>query len=97
EHWGQKIIQRALLRQAEDAAARIEALSANEATTVHQLTTGSRRALAALSPVRSRWQQAVGDPSSGTRAAAPTTIQTGVRQPAARAGPAVRHPARPAR
>ncbi|MGW6986853.1 DnaB-like helicase N-terminal domain-containing protein [Streptomyces sp. NPDC054946] len=97
EHWGQKILQRALLRQAEDAAARIEALSANEATTVHQLTTGSRRALAALSPVRSRWQQAVGDPSSGTRAAAPTTIQTGVRQPAARAGPAVRHPARPAR
>ncbi|MFB7171901.1 DnaB-like helicase N-terminal domain-containing protein [Streptomyces sp. NPDC056254] len=98
EHWGQKILQRALLRQAEDVAARIETLTADEATTVHQLATGSRRALAALSSVRARWHQAVGDPSSGARAAAPATVQTPVlRQPAARAGPAVRHPARPTR
>ncbi|MFE9795799.1 DnaB-like helicase N-terminal domain-containing protein [Streptomyces goshikiensis] len=98
EHWGQRILRRALLRQAEDAAARIEDLTADEATTVHQLATGSRRALAALSSVRARWHQAVGDTSSGARAAAPTTVQTRVpRQPAIRAGPTVRHPARPAR
>ncbi|MEU6312323.1 DnaB-like helicase N-terminal domain-containing protein, partial [Streptomyces sp. NPDC047014] len=59
EHWGQKILQRALLRQAEEVAARIEALTADEATTVHQLATGSRRALAALASVRARWHQAV--------------------------------------
>lgn len=98
EHWGQKILQRALLRQAEHVAARIETLTADEATTVHQLATGSRRALAALSSVRARWHQAVGDPSSGAGAAAPATVQTRVLQkPAARTSPAVRHPARPAR
>ncbi|MEV7169303.1 DnaB-like helicase N-terminal domain-containing protein [Streptomyces sp. NPDC093224] len=98
EHWGQKILQRALLRQAEDVAARIETLTADEGTTVHQLTTGSRRALATLSSVRARWHQAVRDTSSGARAAAPTTVQTPMpRQPAAQASPAGRHPARPAR
>nr|WSW42391.1 replicative DNA helicase [Streptomyces sp. NBC_01001]WSW63167.1 replicative DNA helicase [Streptomyces sp. NBC_00998] len=98
EHWGQKILQRALLRQAEDVAARIETLTADEATTVHQLTTGSRRSLAALSSVRARWHQAIGEPTPGAPAAAPATVQTPVlQQPAARAGPAVRHPARPTR
>ncbi|MFJ7779296.1 DnaB-like helicase N-terminal domain-containing protein [Streptomyces yangpuensis] len=98
EHWGQKILQRALLRQAEDVATRIETLTADEATTVHQLATGSRRALATLSFVRARWHHAIGNTSSGARATAPTTVQTPVPpQPAARAGPAVRHSARPAR
>ncbi|THA41184.1 replicative DNA helicase [Streptomyces sp. A1547] len=97
EHWGQKVLQRALLRQAEDVAARIETLTADEATTVHQLATGSRRALATLSSVRARWHQAVGDTSSGTRAATPPTAQTPALRAAARAGPAVCHPARPAR
>ncbi|MFJ9643009.1 DnaB-like helicase N-terminal domain-containing protein [Streptomyces sp. NPDC101206] len=98
EHWGQKILQRALLRQAEEVAARIETLTADEATTVHQLATGSRRALAALSSVRARWHQAVGPPSPGARAAAPVTVQTSaLRQPTARASPALRRPARPVR
>ncbi|MEU6395455.1 DnaB-like helicase N-terminal domain-containing protein [Streptomyces cinnamoneus] len=98
EHWGQRILQRALLRQADEVAARIKTLTADEATTVHQLATGSRRALATLFSVRARWHQAVGEPNSGARAAAPTTVQTPVlRPPAALAGPAVRHPARPNR
>ncbi|MFF4583799.1 DnaB-like helicase N-terminal domain-containing protein [Streptomyces sp. NPDC001389] len=98
EHWGQKILQRALLRQAEEVAARIETLTADEATTVHQLATGSRRALAALSSVRARWHQAVGDTSSRAGAAAPATVQSPVlRRPATRASPALRHPARPVR
>ncbi|MFG2335498.1 DnaB-like helicase N-terminal domain-containing protein [Streptomyces yangpuensis] len=98
EHWGQKILQRALLRQAEDVATRIETLTADEATTVHQLATGSRRALATLSSVRARWHQALGDPSPGVGGASPATVQTPMpRQPAVQASPAVRHSARPVR
>ncbi|MFE5518454.1 DnaB-like helicase N-terminal domain-containing protein [Streptomyces virginiae] len=98
EYWGQKVLQRALLAQAGAVAARIEALTADDATSVHQLATGSRRALSVLSSVRARWHQAVGDTSSGTRAVPPPTLQASLpRQPAARIGPAMRHPARPAR
>ncbi|MEJ8641180.1 DnaB-like helicase N-terminal domain-containing protein [Streptomyces sp. MS1.HAVA.3] len=63
EHWGQKILQRALLSQAVTVAARIATLTSDEATSVHQLATGSRRALSALSSVRPRWHHATNDPA----------------------------------
>lgn len=98
EHWGQKILQRALLHRAEDVAARIETLTADEATTVHQLATGSRRALAALSTVRARWHQATSDctETAPTRSSAAARTPAG-RTPTVRAGPAARIPARPGR
>ncbi|WP_332757624.1 DnaB-like helicase N-terminal domain-containing protein [Streptomyces sp. MT206] len=93
EHWGQKILQRALLRQAADVAARIETLTADEATTVHQLATGSRRALSTLSSVRTRWNHATNGPGEKP----PSRPSAAPRTPAVRAGPAVRTPARPGR
>ncbi|WP_234435277.1 DnaB-like helicase N-terminal domain-containing protein [Streptomyces sp. NRRL F-2747] len=98
EYWGQKVLQRALLAQAGAVAARIEALTADDATSVHQLATGSRRALSALSSVRSRWHQATGDLAEKPTARQPAVPRDpAVRTPAARAGPAARTPARPGR
>ncbi|MFB6557392.1 DnaB-like helicase N-terminal domain-containing protein [Streptomyces sp. NPDC056400] len=98
EHWGQKILQRALLRQAASVADRIEALTADQATSVHQLATGSRRALAALSSTRARWHQATSDPIEKTPVPQPTASRTpSVHSPAARAGPVARTPARHSR
>ncbi|MFJ6486309.1 DnaB-like helicase N-terminal domain-containing protein [Streptomyces sp. NPDC091682] len=98
EHWGQKVLQRALLAQAGAVAARIETLTADEATSVHQLATGSRRALSALSSVRSRWHQATGDFTEKPTSRQPSVPRApAVRTPSARAGPAARAPARPGR
>ncbi|MFG2415126.1 DnaB-like helicase N-terminal domain-containing protein [Streptomyces goshikiensis] len=96
EHWGQRVLQRALLNRAKEVAARITALTEDEATSVHQLATGSRHALAALSSVRSRWHQAVNGPTPGTPAASPPRTPA-VGSPGARAGPGPLLPARPAR
>ncbi|MFF4583141.1 DnaB-like helicase N-terminal domain-containing protein [Streptomyces sp. NPDC001373] len=98
EHWGQKVLQRALLGQAGAAAARIEALTTDEATSVHQLATGSRRALSALSTVRGRWHQATGnfaEKPPARRSAVPRA--PAVRTPAPRASPAARTPSRSGR
>ncbi|WP_260610009.1 DnaB-like helicase N-terminal domain-containing protein [Streptomyces sp. WAC06614] len=100
EHWGQKVLQRALLRQAVAVADRIAALTADEATTVHQLVIGSRRTLSALSAVRRRWHEATGSlprtpPPRRPAVSRPSPV-TSVR-PAARAGPGPRAPARPGR
>ncbi|MFD5512925.1 DnaB-like helicase N-terminal domain-containing protein [Streptomyces sp. NPDC127051] len=98
EHWGQKVLQRALLGQASAVAARIEALTTDEATSVHQLATGSRRALSALSSVRGRWQQATGNLAEKPAARQPAVPRApAVRTPAARADPATRTPSRPGR
>ncbi|PWK65133.1 DnaB helicase-like protein [Streptomyces sp. CG 926] len=98
EYWGQKILQRALLSQAASVAARIEALTADPATSVHQLATGSRRALAALSSTRARWYLATSDPVEGALVPQSTASRIpSVRNPTAPAGPAARTPARPGR
>ncbi|MFH8349785.1 DnaB-like helicase N-terminal domain-containing protein [Streptomyces sp. NPDC018045] len=62
EHGGEKVLQRALLAQAHNTALRIRALTDAPANTPHQLATRSRRALAALTALRTRWQRATQPP-----------------------------------
>ncbi|MEU1329470.1 DnaB-like helicase N-terminal domain-containing protein [Streptomyces sp. NPDC005865] len=90
QHWGEKVLERALLSRAQTAANSIAAFADDPANSPHQLITGSRRALAGLTAVRSRWHQATG----------PTTPRTTrpARTPAAsRAGPPLRTAPPPAR
>ncbi|MFC9228436.1 DnaB-like helicase N-terminal domain-containing protein [Streptomyces decoyicus] len=58
DYWGERILRRALLGQAHAVGLRLGVLTDDQANTPHQLITGSRRALAGLSAVRSRWQHA---------------------------------------
>ncbi|MFE0654059.1 DnaB-like helicase N-terminal domain-containing protein [Streptomyces sp. NPDC059534] len=58
EHWGRKVIERALLARAGEVACRINTYTDDPTTTVHQLITGSRRALADLTAIRTRWHRA---------------------------------------
>jgi hypothetical protein len=58
EHWGERVLQRAVLATAHHTGRGIEAFTQDPATTPHQLVVGSRRALADLSAVRTRWQHA---------------------------------------
>ncbi|RST03739.1 DnaB-like helicase N-terminal domain-containing protein [Streptomyces sp. WAC05950] len=97
-HWGQRVLQGALLRQAIAVASRIAALSADEATSVHQLAIGSRRSLSALSAVRGRWHQATSTLPGTPPPRRPAVLQLPpVTRPAARASPGTRTPARPRR
>lgn len=90
EHWGGKVLQRALLHQARTTAGLIRAYVDDPANSVHQLVTGSRRALANLSAIRVRWQRTL------LRAPAPSRAPRTTA--AARAGPLrTTAPARPAR
>ncbi|MER5828999.1 DnaB-like helicase N-terminal domain-containing protein, partial [Streptomyces mirabilis] len=57
EYWGEKILKRALLARAQSVAARITAYTDDPANTPHQLITGSRRALADLNALRTRWNR----------------------------------------
>ncbi|MFE5934203.1 DnaB-like helicase N-terminal domain-containing protein [Streptomyces sp. NPDC056470] len=79
EHWGTRVIERALLARAGEVARRIGAYTDDPATTVHQLITGSRRALADLTAIRTRWHQA-------TAPLATPALRPGVAV-SARAGP----------
>ncbi|MFF3153204.1 DnaB-like helicase N-terminal domain-containing protein [Streptomyces sp. NPDC057910] len=82
EHWGERVLQRALLSRAFDVGTRIAAYAQDPANTPHQLITGSRRALADLTSLRTRWQRSTSPPPPAARAP---------RGPAvARAGPPVR-------
>jgi replicative DNA helicase len=58
QYWGERILQRAVLRTAQDVGYRIEAFTDDPATTPYQLVVASRRALADLHAVRTRWNQA---------------------------------------
>jgi replicative DNA helicase len=58
EHWGERVVQRSVLSAAHHAGRTIEAFTDDAATTPYQLVVGSRRALASLSAVRTRWQHA---------------------------------------
>lgn len=79
EYWGTNIVRRSLLYRARAVAARIIAYTEDPATTPHQLITGSRRALADLTSVRTRWRHITAPPQPPTRAG---------RTPTPRAGPA---------
>ncbi|MFD8117924.1 DnaB-like helicase N-terminal domain-containing protein [Streptomyces microflavus] len=80
EYWGERILQRALLARACDVATRIAAYIEDPANTTHQLITGSRRALAVLTALRTRWQRST--------APTPPTTPRAPRSPAvSRAGP----------
>ncbi|MFD4177257.1 DnaB-like helicase N-terminal domain-containing protein [Streptomyces anulatus] len=88
EYWGERILQRALLTRACDVATRIATYVEDPANTTHQLITGSRRALADLTALRTRWQHST--------APTPPTTPRAPRSPAvSRAGPPPR--ATPAR
>ncbi|MET9430030.1 DnaB-like helicase N-terminal domain-containing protein [Streptomyces sp. NPDC003036] len=92
EHWGIQIVERALLARAWHTAGRITAYTEDPANTVHQLITGGRRALADLTAVRRRWQQAtrpLAEPDApvSSRAGPPSRAPTVSRPPAP---PAVR-------
>ncbi|MFD4476404.1 DnaB-like helicase N-terminal domain-containing protein [Streptomyces sp. NPDC058471] len=90
EHWGEKVLQRALLARAQTAAVSITAFTDDPANSPHQLITGSRRALADLTAVRSRWQQA-------TVPATPRASRSARTPAAPRAGPPPRTSPTPVR
>ncbi|KPC62674.1 DnaB-like helicase N-terminal domain-containing protein [Streptomyces chattanoogensis] len=75
EYWGEKVLQRALLARAQAVATRITAYTDDPANTPHQLIAGSRRALADLGAVRTRWRHATSPAPASmpqpARAAAP--------------------------
>ncbi|MEV0259039.1 DnaB-like helicase N-terminal domain-containing protein [Streptomyces sp. NPDC050732] len=90
EHWGEKVLERALLTSAQTVAVRIAAFTDDPANSPHQLITGSRRALAELTAVRSRWHQATGP-------ATPRTARPARAPAAPRAGPLLRSAPSPVR
>ncbi|MFG3038097.1 DnaB-like helicase N-terminal domain-containing protein [Streptomyces sp. NPDC048330] len=89
EHWGERILQRSVLATAHHIGRRIEAFTDDPATTPYQLVVGSRRALADLSSVRTRWQHATSPAptkrsartraTSAPRAGPPTTAPPAAR------------------
>lgn len=79
EHWGERVLQRALLARAFDIGTRIAACAQDPANTPHQLITGSRRALADLHALRTRWQRST--------TPTPPAARTPRSPAAARAGP----------
>ncbi|MFJ2847486.1 DnaB-like helicase N-terminal domain-containing protein [Streptomyces griseofuscus] len=80
QYWGERILQRSLLATARRVGQRVEAFSDDPATTLYQLVVGSRRALAELSAVRTRWHHATSP--------APTPLPARTRATAPpRAGP----------
>ncbi|MFE5647566.1 DnaB-like helicase N-terminal domain-containing protein [Streptomyces cyaneofuscatus] len=81
DHWGTRIVTRALLHRARTVADRILAFADDPATTPYQLLTGSRRALADFSSVHARWHRAT------SPAPAPPAAPGRGTPPAIRAGP----------
>ncbi|MGW0137559.1 DnaB-like helicase N-terminal domain-containing protein [Streptomyces calvus] len=82
QYWGERILQRALLITAHESGRRIEAYTDDPTTTPYQLVIGSRRALADLSALRTRWNYATSPAPSSNR---PSRTNTA---PPPRAGPA---------
>ncbi|MFJ5045444.1 DnaB-like helicase N-terminal domain-containing protein [Streptomyces anulatus] len=80
EYWGERLLQRALLACACDVATRIATYAEDPANTTHQLITGSRRALADLTALRTRWQRS-------TTPTPPTTPRAPRSPAVSRAGP----------
>ncbi|MGW4441918.1 DnaB-like helicase N-terminal domain-containing protein [Streptomyces sp. NPDC004682] len=81
-HWGTSVLQRAVEATAVDVGRRIEGFTNDPANTPYQLVIGGRRALSALTTIRTRWQH--------TAQAAPTPAVRATHGPvtaAPRAGP----------
>ncbi|WP_326740363.1 DnaB-like helicase N-terminal domain-containing protein [Streptomyces sp. NBC_01022] len=86
EHWGERVLQRHLLATARHIGRHIEAFADDPATTSYQLVVGSRRALADLSAVRTRWRHAtapVSNKDTPVRARAASPPRAGPPQAAA--------------
>ncbi|MEU9113262.1 DnaB-like helicase N-terminal domain-containing protein [Streptomyces sp. NPDC048483] len=64
EYWGERILRRALLSHAHTVGLRLHAFTNDPTNTPHQLITGSRRALADLTALRTRWQSATVQPQA---------------------------------
>ncbi|MEV7064291.1 DnaB-like helicase N-terminal domain-containing protein [Streptomyces collinus] len=80
QYWGDRILQRAVLRTAQNVGHLIETFTNDPATTPYQVVVGSRRALADLHTLRTRWNHA--------NTPAPTTSPARARTSAPpRAGP----------
>ncbi|MFI2204600.1 DnaB-like helicase N-terminal domain-containing protein [Streptomyces sp. NPDC020192] len=58
EHWGERILNRSVLATAHHTGLLIHAFTGEPANTPYQLVVGSRRALADLTAVRTRWHHA---------------------------------------
>ncbi|MER7938892.1 MULTISPECIES: DnaB-like helicase N-terminal domain-containing protein [unclassified Streptomyces] len=86
EHWAERALQRSLLTTAEHTAQRITAYTGDPANTPFQLVLGTRRALADIGAVRTRWQHATTPvppprPTPTTRAGPPTTTAAHTARP----------------
>ncbi|WP_159468749.1 DnaB-like helicase N-terminal domain-containing protein [Streptomyces caniferus] len=90
ESWGERILQRSVLGAAHHIGRRIEAFTEDPATTPYQLITGSRRALADLSAVRTRWQHATSPPPVSRPARTRGTAAPRTSPPRTTAPPAAR-------
>nr|WP_275405776.1 DnaB-like helicase N-terminal domain-containing protein [Streptomyces anulatus] len=58
DHWGEKIVRRALLHRARTVADRIVVFADDPANTPYQLITGCRRVLAEFASLHARWNRA---------------------------------------
>ncbi|MEV4997415.1 DnaB-like helicase N-terminal domain-containing protein [Streptomyces niveus] len=92
EYWGEQILRRSLLTTAHHTGRHIEALTHDSATTTYQLVVGSRRALAGLNTVRTRWHLATTPPQVNTPTQARTSAPPRAGPPPTTAPPAVRIP-----
>ncbi|AQU64909.1 DnaB-like helicase N-terminal domain-containing protein [Streptomyces niveus] len=90
EYRGEQILRRSLLTTAQNTGRHIEALTHDSATTTYQLVVGSRRALAGLNTVRTRWHLATTPPQVNTPTQARTSAPPRAGPPPTTAPPAVR-------
>ncbi|MFI8520922.1 DnaB-like helicase N-terminal domain-containing protein [Streptomyces sp. NPDC085481] len=79
EYWGERLVERTLLARARQVADRVTAYADDPANSVHQLLTGSRRALADLHAVRNRWQRATRPAATTAKAEATIASRAGPR------------------
>ncbi|CAM5569704.1 DnaB-like helicase N-terminal domain-containing protein [Streptomyces aurantiogriseus] len=90
QHWGERILQRSVLATAHQVGRRIEAFTYDPAATPYQLVVGSRRALADLSAVRTRWNHATSPAPTTTPARTRATASPRAGPPRTTAPPAAR-------
>ncbi|MGW0710508.1 DnaB-like helicase N-terminal domain-containing protein [Streptomyces sp. NPDC002643] len=92
EYWGERVLQRALLARAHTVAQTITTYTDDPANTPHQLITGTRRALADLHALRTRFNRATtpAPARTPTRRAAPPVRADPPQRPAPTTTPARR-------
>ncbi|MGW1604502.1 DnaB-like helicase N-terminal domain-containing protein [Streptomyces eurythermus] len=74
---GERILRRSVLATAHHVGRRIEAFSDDPANNPYQLVVGSRRALAELTAIRTRWQQATSPATGPPPRTTPAARRTG--------------------